>query len=188
MSIAKQRLILIALFLGVTFAYTQYLWLSPSFSCETLQNSHVFSLDFGAMNALERRDIFVSWAKVYADEGTFSDRVERVEWEKDRIIYEAYFQETQLEHIKVTTHIFRTDVSDIKDCFGSPSATHTISVSNADNGNLNLNYLLYDDLRMIVTGTAPTTAEEGTISPLDEDAEVRYMIIYSPDAYEREKH
>ncbi len=41
---------------------------------------------------------------------------------------------------------------------------------------------------MLMPGTVPTGATEGTLAPLDKTAAVRSFTLYAPDVYEQEKY
>lgn len=186
MSIAKQRLILIFSLGAILFVHTISSWFNRPFPCEALRNSRAFSLDFGTMNEIGRRDVFAAWAKVDADENTFRDYRSFVAWDANEIHHVAYYEGAEITHIELHPSP-GPDVQTIINCFGLPSASSNIAFA-TDIGMYSQTLLWYDRLRVIVRGVEPTDVPAGTILPLDENAEASSIILYSPDAYEREKH
>lgn len=182
-AIEKQRVMLIGLFL--TFVCVYPLFSNEPYPCETVRKSRAFTLDFNSINELRPRELFEEWAKVDATEETFHDYGAFVAWRANQIHYVAYYDGEEISHIELVTG--NPDIQTILNCFGTPSASSNLAFA-MDFGVYTQNTLWYDNLRVIVRAVNPTDVPAGTISPIDKSVEAGSIILYSPAAYEREKH
>lgn len=185
MSIHLQRLIFIGLFLTIFLEYQTYAPQKSSFPCETILYSPIHTLDSEYVREIGSKSRFISWVKDWygiqpQEEGP------RINWEKDGIHYQAHFTDVNLELIAISVSPFETKVKDVTACFGTPSTSSAITIA-TDRGIVNLSHLWYNDLRISVTGTAPTEAPVGTQLSLDENADVPTVFLYTIPAYERYK-
>jgi hypothetical protein len=186
MSIFQQRLIFMGLLVILFFGYQMYLRQNPSFPCETLRNSPVHALDSEYVREVGRKSRFISWVQDwYGTQPQEEDPY--LTWEKEGITYQAYFNGVDLESVTFNVSAFQAKVADITACFGAPSTASAIVVS-TDRGLFNNIQLRYDDLRMSISATSPTTQREGTIVLPDANADVTTLLWFSIPAYEREKH
>jgi hypothetical protein len=171
--------------LFIFFGYQLYAQQKPTFPCETLRNSPIYALDFESVGEVGHKNSFISW--VNSQYGTQPQvELQYISWESKGIQYQAYFTGINLELIIIDLSEFGIEVKDIISCFGSPSKSSTIARGTLS-GVLSFNYLWYDRLRMYAKGIAPTESADGPRLPLNENAEIHSLFIYSPANYEHER-